>query len=95
MDLRTAPRNGAAARAFSVRTAPADTLRRTRLLLRYPRLPAHRLVGSTILHAASPTTVAAIGHALLGARLTQARPEKLMRALLCVSLLTAGLKVIH
>jgi uncharacterized membrane protein YfcA len=31
----------------------------------------------------------------LGARLTRALPEKATRALLCVSLVTAGLKVIH
>lgn len=31
----------------------------------------------------------------IGARLTKALPEKLTRALLCVSLVTAGLKVIH
>jgi hypothetical protein len=31
----------------------------------------------------------------LGARLTKSMPEKLTRALLCVSLVTAGLKVIH
>ena len=31
----------------------------------------------------------------LGAQLTKAMPEKLVRALLCVSLVTAGLKVIH
>jgi uncharacterized membrane protein YfcA len=31
----------------------------------------------------------------LGAHLTKAMPEKLVRALLCVSLVTAGLKVIH
>jgi uncharacterized membrane protein YfcA len=31
----------------------------------------------------------------LGARLTKTMPEKLTRSLLCVSLVTAGLKVIH
>jgi uncharacterized protein len=31
----------------------------------------------------------------LGARLTKALPERIVRALLCVSLVTAGLKVIH
>jgi uncharacterized membrane protein YfcA len=31
----------------------------------------------------------------LGARLTKSMPEKLTRAMLCVSLVTAGLKVIH
>jgi uncharacterized membrane protein YfcA len=31
----------------------------------------------------------------LGAKLTQRMPEKLVRALLCVSLVSAGLKVIY
>ena len=31
----------------------------------------------------------------LGAQLTRTMPERLVRALLCVSLLTAGLKVLH
>ena len=31
----------------------------------------------------------------LGAQLTRLLPEQLVRALLCVSLVTAGLKVIH
>ena len=31
----------------------------------------------------------------LGAQLTKALPERLVRTLLCVSLVTAGLKVIH
>jgi uncharacterized membrane protein YfcA len=31
----------------------------------------------------------------LGAKLTRALPEQLVRALLCVSLVTAGLKVIN
>ena len=31
----------------------------------------------------------------LGAHLTKTMPERLIRALLCVSLVTAGLKVIH
>jgi uncharacterized protein len=31
----------------------------------------------------------------LGAKLTRRMPEKLVRTLLCLSLVTAGLKVIH
>jgi uncharacterized membrane protein YfcA len=31
----------------------------------------------------------------LGAQLTRKLPERLVRALLCVALVTAGLKVIH
>jgi len=88
----------------------------TLILLLYPRLPAHRLVGTDIAHAVPLTLVAGIGHATLGhvdwallvwllagslpgiwlgAQLTKSMPERLVRALLCVSLVTAGLKVIH
>ena len=31
----------------------------------------------------------------LGAQLTKSLPERIVRALLCLSLVTAGLKVIH
>ncbi len=88
----------------------------TLILLLYPRLPAHRLVGTDIAHAVPLTLVAGIGHAFLGhvdwalllwlllgslpgiwlgAQLTKTMPERLVRSLLCVSLVTAGLKVIH
>ena len=88
----------------------------TVILLLYPRLPTHRLVGTDIAHAVPLTLVAGIGHATLGhvdwtllsslligslpgiwlgATLTKALPEALIRTLLCLSLVTAGLKVIH
>jgi uncharacterized protein len=94
----------------------AGALGATLVLLLYPRLPAHRIVGTDIAHAVPLTLVAGIGHATLGhvdwallswllvgslpgiwlgARLTKSMPEKLVRALLCVSLVSAGLKVIH
>ena len=94
----------------------AGALGATLILLLYPRLPAHRLVGTDIAHAVPLTLVAGIGHATLGhvdwtllvglligslpgiwlgAQLTKSMPERLVRALLCISLVTAGLKVIH
>ena len=94
----------------------AGALGATLILLLYPRLPAHRLVGTDIAHAVPLTLVAGIGHALLGhvdwdlllwlllgslpgiwlgAQFTKTLPERLVRSLLCVSLITAGLKVIH
>jgi len=94
----------------------AGALGATLILLLYPRLAAHRLVGTDIAHAVPLTLVAGIGHATLGhvdwallaallvgslpgiwigAQLTRLMPERLVRALLCVSLVTAGLKVIH
>ncbi len=94
----------------------AGALGATLILLLYPRLPAHRLVGTDIAHAVPLTLVAGMGHATLGhvdwgllgwllvgslpgiwlgAQLTRKLPERLIRTLLCLSLLTAGLKVIH
>ncbi len=94
----------------------AGALGATLILLLYPRLPAHQLVGTDIAHAVPLTLVAGIGHAWLGhvdwnllgallvgslpgiwlgAQLTRRMPERLVRGLLCISLVTAGLKVIH
>jgi uncharacterized protein len=93
----------------------AGALGATLILLLYPRLAAHRLVGTDIAHAVPLTLVAGIGHATLGhvdwallaallvgslpgiwigAQLTRRMPEGLVRGLLCVSLVTAGVKVI-
>jgi uncharacterized protein len=93
----------------------AGALGATLILLLYPRLPAHRLVGTDIAHAVPLTLVAGIGHATLGhvewalltalligslpgiwlgAQLTRRMPERVVRGLLCVSLVTAGVKVI-
>ena len=87
----------------------------TLILLLYPRIPAHRIVGTDIAHAVPLTLVAGIGHATLGhlnwgllgalligslpgiwigANLTRRMPERLVRGLLCISLVTAGVKVI-
>jgi uncharacterized membrane protein YfcA len=94
----------------------AGALGATMILLLYPRIPAHRLVGTDIAHAVPLTLVAGIGYATLGhvdwallaallvgslpgiwlgAQLTRRMPDRLVRGLLCVSLVTAGLKVIH
>jgi hypothetical protein len=99
----------------SAPSAPAR-MGATLILLLYPRLPAHRLVGTDIAHAVPLTLVAGIGHATLGhvewgllaallvgslpgiwlgAQLTKSMPERLVRGVLCASLVTAGLKVIH
>jgi uncharacterized protein len=93
----------------------AGALGATLILLLYPRLAAHRLVGTDIAHAVPLTLVAGIGHATLGhvdwallaallvgslpgiwlgAQLTRRMPERVVRGLLCVSLVTAGVKVI-
>ncbi len=100
----------------SLSSIGAGALGATLILLLYPRLPAHRLVGTDIAHAVPLTLVAGIGHATLGhvewgllaallvgslpgiwlgAQLTKSMPERLVRGLLCASLVTAGLKVIH
>ena len=100
----------------SLSSIGAGALGATLILLLYPRLPAHRLVGTDIAHAVPLTLVAGIGHATLGhvdwgllgalligslpgiwlgAQLTKVMPDRLVRALLCVSLVTAGLKVIR
>jgi uncharacterized protein len=99
----------------SLSSIGAGALGATLILLLYPRLPAHRLVGTDIAHAVPLTLVAGIGHATLGhvnwgllgalligslpgiwlgAQLTRLMPDRLVRGLLCVSLVTAGLKVI-
>jgi uncharacterized protein len=93
----------------------AGALGATLILLLYPRLAAHRLVGTDIAHAVPLTLVAGIGHATLGhvdwallaallvgslpgiwlgAQLTRRMPERVVRGLLCISLVTAGVKVI-
>lgn len=93
----------------------AGALGATLILLLYPRLAAHRLVGTDIAHAVPLTLVAGIGHATLGhvdwallaallvgslpgiwlgAQLTRRMPERVVRGLLCASLVTAGFKVI-
>ena len=85
------------------------------IMLLYPRLPAHRVVGSDIAHAVPLTLLTGIGYAALGlvdwhlllalllgslpgiwlgSRLTRRLPEALIRMLLCLSLATAGLKLI-
>ncbi len=100
----------------SLTSIGAGAIGATLLMLLYPRLPAHHIVGTDIAHAVPLTLVAGIGHAWLGhvdwallgalligsmpgiwigARLTRRMPEALVRALLCASLVTAGLKVIH
>ncbi len=100
----------------SLSSIGAGAVGATLILLLYPRLPAHRLVGTDIAHAVPLTLVAGIGHATLGhvewglltallvgslpgiwlgAHLTRLLPERGVRTLLCLSLVTAGLKVIH
>jgi uncharacterized protein len=100
----------------SLTSIGAGAIGATLIMLIYPRLEAHRVVGTDIAHAVPLTLVAGIGHAMLGhvdwtllgalligsmpgiwigARLTRRMPEALVRALLCASLVTAGLKVIH
>ena len=100
----------------SLSSIGAGAIGATMIMLLYPRLGSHRIVGTDIAHAVPLTLVAGIGHATLGhvdwmllgalligsipgiwlgAKLTRRMPEKLVRALLCVSLVTAGLKVIY
>ena len=100
----------------SLTSIGAGAVGATLIMLLYPRLESHRVVGTDIAHAVPLTLVAGIGHATLGhvnwellgallvgsipgiwlgAQLTRKMPEKLVRTLLCVSLVTAGLKVIH
>jgi uncharacterized membrane protein YfcA len=100
----------------SLSSIGAGAIGATLILLIYPRIAAHRIVGTDIAHAVPLTLVAGIGHATLGhvnwgllgalligslpgiwlgAHLTKRMPERIVRALLCASLVTAGLKVIH
>jgi uncharacterized protein len=100
----------------SLSSIGAGAIGATLILLLYPRLAAHRIVGTDIAHAVPLTLVAGIGHATLGhvnwsllgallvgslpgiwlgAHLTKKMPERFVRGLLCASLVTAGLKVIH
>ena len=100
----------------SLSSIGAGAIGATLIMLIYPRLAAHRIVGTDIAHAVPLTLAAGIGHATLGhvdwgllaalviggvpgiwlgAQLTRRMPEKLVRALLCMALVTAGLKVIH
>jgi uncharacterized membrane protein YfcA len=100
----------------SLSSIGAGAIGATLIMLLYPRLESHRIVGTDIAHAVPLTLVAGLGHATLGnvnwellaallvgsipgiwlgAQLTRKMPEKLVRALLCISLVTAGLKVIH
>ena len=100
----------------SLSSIGAGAIGATLIMLMYPRLPSHRIVGTDIAHAVPLTLVAGIGHATLGhvdwvllgslligsipgiwigSQLTRKMPEKVVRTLLCVALVTAGLKVIN
>jgi len=100
----------------SLSSIGAGAIGATLLLLLYPRLPAHKVVGTDIAHAVPLTLLAGIGHATLGhvdwgllgalllgslpgiwlgARLTKAMPDGLVRGVLCVSLVAAGAKVLN
>ena len=100
----------------SLSSIGAGAIGATLIMLLYPRLTSHRIVGTDIAHAVPLTLVAGIGHATLGhvnwgllgalligsvpgiwlgAKLTKRMPEQLVRALLCISLVSAGLKVIY
>lgn len=100
----------------SLSSIGAGAIGATLILLLYPRLPSHRIVGTDIAHAVPLTLVAGIGYATLGhvdwtllgslligsipgiwigSQLTRKMPERLVRTLLCLSLVAAGLKVIH
>jgi uncharacterized membrane protein YfcA len=100
----------------SLSSIGAGAIGATLIMLIYPRLPSHRIVGTDIAHAVPLTLVAGIGHATLGhvdwtllgslligsipgiwigSQLTRKMPEKIVRTLLCLALVTAGLKVIY
>ena len=99
----------------SLSSIGAGAIGATMILLLYPRLKSHEIVGTDIAHAVPLTLVAGIGHATLGhvdwtllgalligsipgiwigSQLTRKMPETLVRTLLCIALVSAGLKVI-
>ena len=99
----------------SLSSIGAGAIGATLIMLLYPRLPSHRVVGTDIAHAVPLTLVAGIGHATLGhvdwallaallvgsipgiwlgSQLTRKMPDRLVRTLLCISLVSAGIKVI-
>ena len=99
----------------SLSSIGAGAIGATLIMLIYPRMASHRIVGTDIAHAVPLTLVAGIGHATLGhvdwtllgslligsipgiwigSQLTRKMPEKIVRTLLCLALVTAGLKVI-
>lgn len=100
----------------SLSSIGAGAIGATLIMLIYPRLRPHEIVGTDIAHAVPLTLVAGIGHATLGhvdwgllgallvgsvpgiwigAQLTRRMPDRIVRGLLCLALVTAGLKVIH
>lgn len=100
----------------SLSSIGAGAIGATLIMLIYPRLRSHEVVGTDIAHAVPLTLVAGIGHATLGhvdwgllgalligsvpgiwigAHLTRRMPDRFVRTLLCLALVTAGLKVIH
>jgi uncharacterized protein len=99
----------------SLSSIGAGAIGATLIMLLYPQMPSHRIVGTDIAHAVPLTLVAGIGHATLGhvdwtllasllvgsipgiwlgAQLTRKMPERFVRTLLCLALVTAGVKVI-
>jgi uncharacterized membrane protein YfcA len=99
----------------SLSSIGAGAIGATLIMLLYPRLRPHQIVGTDIAHAVPLTLVAGIGHATLGhvdwvllgallvgsipgiwigAQMTRRMPERFVRALLCMALVTAGVKVI-
>jgi uncharacterized membrane protein YfcA len=99
----------------SLSSIGAGAIGATLILLLYPRLRPHEIVGTDIAHAVPLTLVAGVGHATLGhidwtllgalligsipgiwigAQMTRRMPERFVRALLCMALVTAGVKVI-
>jgi uncharacterized membrane protein YfcA len=75
----------------SLSSIGAGAIGATLILLVHPRLESTPVVGTDIAHVVPLTLVAGIG---FGAQLTRCVPERVVRSLLCLSLLTAGLKVI-
>jgi uncharacterized protein len=99
----------------SLSSIGAGAIGATLIMLIYPRMRPHEIVGTDIAHAVPLTLVAGIGHATLGhidwtllgalligsipgiwlgAQLTRRMPERFVRGLLCLALVTAGVKVI-